>query len=1250
MKTKKRSPFLILFLLLGILLAACGGGDIDTDAFKEVTNEMLGVTIGYPEEWIVNSEPPELQIATTDQLFEDPESVDEGAVVSFSGLDTETLSFLSEEEIEPGDAVAYLNLFADLVLEGEEDFTVTEEATAVTYNDNNAAFMTMDTVSDDGTDLFVMFVAIPNDDVIAYLFAVTPADQEEEYRPYFEAMFNTIELSAPEMATLSEELDTEEVAAAEEPEPTPEPEPTAEPEPTDEPEPTPEPTEEPAPETTFSEEAFSEIIGVTLSYPEGWASEIGESGDIQIGSDPAFVSSNDLDLTSGAVVAATSLDNEILAFFSEEEFDMSDPVAVANVFSTLFTESAAGEDEEYTIRQEATAVTIAGYDAAVAIYDVTTPEEDGVLKLIALVDSAHNRAVILVGGISADDEAEFMPTVDAIIETIVLSEPESLDLGLGDGGSDEEEDTAMPSGEAISQYATSAFATTEYSDDSWSAAQATGAPDTPACGDEITAWATESSDGIDSIELFYDTPVYAVEVVIYQTYNPNQVVQVELISTEGEYVTVYEGAPTAVDDPCPFVMTIPADGDILADGVRVTLDQSQLGLGWNEIDAVELYGMSEGSTSGTTSSSSGGGAAGMVGSGGEATVRDDVPRVPPASGLTMFSNGNEVFDIAVQDGTIYGASGGGLVAWDYASGEPIGKWTTLDGLGHNVTSAITICPLPEERVVIGTKVGLSLFDPATGMFENWTTENSGMSSDDGVVALHCVPEINALVIGYDLDGVEVYEAASDTWTYYAPFDQLESGFAEALAVKGNLDEIWVAHIGAVSKINHQTGDITYYDDENGLDIEETDQFEHFVEDIVVDNNGTVWFAQGGGLTRVDGDGQFTFFSSEEIAGWPFWSGTDDLTIAADGAIWTNDTLGGICQYDPASNSCLTSFEDETGMADSFNNGITVDAAGQIFYGSEGEGISYYDGATWHNFQIEEKPLSNRFNVIAQGADGSIWVGGYDGAQKFFAYDAEGTWEDLSDHLSWYSVSSFYPEADGMWVGHSNGASFYNYDSGSWTDFESADEAGDGIFDGEVTAIARDGHGRMWFGTIGGVTVWDGDTFTYFDLLTDTERADGRSALWVNTILVEGNNAWIGGDNVLYRFDTSDESLQTFTRWDEDNGLPGFFPRVNDIAQDLDGNVLLAIDGNLMMHDGADNFTEIYDAGNNIHSILVDDEGVIAVGTDGAGLHINLDGQWVTLTTADGLPSNRLAGDNILIDYQESLWVAASEGGIVQISP
>lgn len=120
--------------------------------------------------------------------------------------------------------------------------------------------------------------------------------------------------------------------------------------------------------------------------------------------------------------------------------------------------------------------------------------------------------------------------------------------------------------------------------------QATGAPDTEGCGDLETAWASSEGAGVQWIELTYALPVRPTEVNIIETYNPDHVVKVEMISTVSEYVTVYESDPQDMgEDWCPYNLSIAVDADYEVAGLRITIDQTEL-LSWNEIDAVELVG------------------------------------------------------------------------------------------------------------------------------------------------------------------------------------------------------------------------------------------------------------------------------------------------------------------------------------------------------------------------------------------------------------------------------------------------------------------------------------------------------------------------------------------------------------------------------------------------------------------------------------------------------------------------------------
>jgi hypothetical protein len=145
----------------------------------------------------------------------------------------------------------------------------------------------------------------------------------------------------------------------------------------------------------------------------------------------------------------------------------------------------------------------------------------------------------------------------------------------------------------VHQWASAGEATSENGNSDRSAQHAAGAPDTPSCGDAITAWAAQASDSVESITVYYmEQPLIATAVNIVQNYNPSQVVKVELIDAYSEHYDfiIYEGDPKVVTE-CPFTLSIPVVGiDYPVMGVRITIDQSVLGLGWNEIDAVELVG------------------------------------------------------------------------------------------------------------------------------------------------------------------------------------------------------------------------------------------------------------------------------------------------------------------------------------------------------------------------------------------------------------------------------------------------------------------------------------------------------------------------------------------------------------------------------------------------------------------------------------------------------------------------------------
>ncbi len=188
---------------------------------------------------------------------------------------------------------------------------------------------------------------------------------------------------------------------------------------------------------------------------------------------------------------------------------------------------------------------------------------------------------------------ELEPLFDAVLDSVYFFEPTDIDFAdmLEDENLDDDE------GELIRQWASFAYASSEYNSPDYGAMQATGAPNTLECGDKPTAWASLGGSTVEWIELDYDIPVFPTEINIIQSYSPDQVVQVEVIDEFMEYHTVYTGTPEDKLDECPYTLSIPVDfGDPVV-GVKITLDQSVISKAWNEIDAVELVGFTAGGAS-----------------------------------------------------------------------------------------------------------------------------------------------------------------------------------------------------------------------------------------------------------------------------------------------------------------------------------------------------------------------------------------------------------------------------------------------------------------------------------------------------------------------------------------------------------------------------------------------------------------------------------------------------------------------------
>ncbi len=237
--------------------------------------------------------------------------------------------------------------------------------------------------------------------------------------------------------------------------------------------------------------------------------------------------------------------------------------------------------------------------------DIEEKGEVTVQGRMIVVMVSPNQEFVFLGAAPEDEWKSTSKDFDKILKSVRFftpaeiiiedtgTEPEGL-VTEPEVGIVEPPSTSQPV-EPIRQWAISAVASSQYAEEGWSAKQATGEANVEGCEDDVFAWASLNANTVEWIELTYATPVLPMEITIVQNYNPGQVVEVTGIGENGTEYLIWEGEPEYVDY-CPDYHTITFEPyeEFYIDKIRITIDQSVLGMGWNEIDAVELVGMPQG--------------------------------------------------------------------------------------------------------------------------------------------------------------------------------------------------------------------------------------------------------------------------------------------------------------------------------------------------------------------------------------------------------------------------------------------------------------------------------------------------------------------------------------------------------------------------------------------------------------------------------------------------------------------------------
>lgn len=324
---------------------------------------------------------------------------------------------------------------------------------------------------------------------------------------------------------------------------------------------------------------------------------------------------------------------------------------------------------------------------------------------------------------------------------------------------------------------------------------------------------------------------------------------------------------------------------------------------------------------------------------------------------------------------------------------------------------------------------------------------------------------------------------------------------------------------------------------------------------------------------------------------------------------------------------FTNYTTENGLALDAIMSSCMDNFGNLWFGTDGNGVSRYDGKTFTNYTTENGLLANTVHCIYKDKKGYMWFGADNGVCcyngiSFVNYTTE---QGLINNM----VKSIYQDSKGtMWFGTQGGIS--RYDGHSFNNYTTTE----GLVNNIVTGILEDKTGELWFGTYTGLSRYNGKSFTNYSVSDGTLKAitcigiDKKGTIWCGT-----------AGNGIYAYDGN-----KFTNYTVQQGLAHNI--VLSMLTDSKGSIWFGTYYGITRYNGTTftSFTTSQGLSSNlVLNILEDKAGNIWFSTYGQGI-CRFDGEvCTTYTTTQGLGNTLII--SILEDKNKNIWLGTFNKGV-----
>ncbi len=374
-------------------------------------------------------------------------------------------------------------------------------------------------------------------------------------------------------------------------------------------------------------------------------------------------------------------------------------------------------------------------------------------------------------------------------------------------------------------------------------------------------------------------------------------------------------------------------------------------------------------------------------------------------------------------------------------------------------------------------------------------------------------------------------------------------------------------------------------------------------------------------------GQYNFIKYSLQEGLPqsqVFTGFQD----SKGYLWFGTQGGGVSRFDGEG---FENFTTKHGLPSNYIKSISQDNIGNIWVGSN-SGIAYLDGERFHSIYATDSS-SIDVNKIISLPDSSLWVATEKGIYQYKNHELQKL--EINKGLDNIGVNDFLVDEDDIWIATNNGVWLIGDKVKRFTQR-------DGLTGNLNVSLLKDKEGNIWVATYdGGLSIYNKDkhSFTVFKGITNI-----KNPLFIYEN--HDNHIWIGSRNYgIYNYNPKDS---TWNIINQHQGLP--HNHIRNIFRDKwDNTWICTSGGGVAKYLGQ--FFAHYDmnnglAGKFIYALENDNEGNLLFSTSNNGL-MSYDGFGFHKYTADSNYIN-VKAKTIFKDHIGNIWIGTQGKGLVKI--